>query len=79
MMSLHSLAVTYVYELPVGRKRRFGADMHPALDAVIGGWQMNAIFKVDSGLPLLFQAPDNVFSFTSWQFPNIKSRCIAHC
>ncbi len=69
----HSLAVTYVYELPVGRKRRFGGDMHPALDAVIGGWQMNAIFKIDSGLPLLFQAPDNVFSFTSWQFPNIKS------
>lgn len=68
----HSLAVTYVYELPVGRNRRFGKDMHPALDAVVGGWQMSAIFKVDSGLPLLFQAPDNVFSFTSWQFPNIK-------
>jgi hypothetical protein len=33
---------------------------------------MNAIYKYDSGLPLLFQAPDNVFSFTSWQFPNIK-------
>lgn len=69
----HSLAVTYVYELPFGKTRKFGADWHPAVDAVLGGWQMNAIFKVDSGLPLLFQAPDNVFSYTSWQFPNIKS------
>ncbi len=68
----HSLAVTYVYELPVGRNRKFGKDWHPAVDAVVGGWQMNAIYKYDSGLPLLFQAPDNVFSYSSWQFPNLK-------
>ncbi len=69
----HSLAVTYVYELPVGKGKKFGKDFHPVIDAVVGGWQMNAIYKYDSGLPLLFQAPDNVFSFTSWQFPNIKA------
>jgi len=69
----HSLAVTYVYELPFGKGRRYGQNLHPVVEAVAGGWQMNAIYKYDSGLPLLFQAPDNVFSYTSWQFPNIKS------
>lgn len=68
----HSLAVTYVYELPFGKTRKFGKNWHPVVDAVVGGWQMNAIYKYDSGLPLLFQAPDNVFSYSSWQFPNIK-------
>jgi hypothetical protein len=68
----HSLAVTYVYELPFGKTRKFGKNWHPVVDAIAGGWQMNAIYKYDSGLPLLFQAQDNVFSFSSWQFPNIK-------
>jgi hypothetical protein len=69
----HSLAVTYVYELPVGKGRKFGNDWHPVVNAVAGGWQMNAIFKMDSGLPLIFEAPNNSFSFASWQQPNIKS------
>jgi hypothetical protein len=68
----HSLAVTYVYELPFGKTRKYGKNWNSVVDAVAGGWQMNAIYKYDSGLPLLFQAPDNVFSYTSWQFPNIK-------
>ncbi len=68
----HSLAVTYVYELPFGKNRKYGKNLNPVVDAVAGGWQINAIYKYDSGLPLIFQAPDNVFSFTSWQFPNIK-------
>ncbi len=69
----HSLAITYVYELPVGKGRRFGKDLHPVVEAIAGGWQMNAIFKVDSGLPLIFEAPNNSFTFSSWQQPNIKS------
>jgi len=33
---------------------------------------MGAIWKIDSGLPLIFSAPNNVFNYNQWQFPNIK-------
>ncbi len=69
----HSFALTYVYEVPIGKGRKIAANAHPVVDAVIGGWQWSAIWKMDSGLPLLFSAPNNNFSFSAWQFPNVKS------
>jgi hypothetical protein len=67
-----SFALTYVYELPVGKGRKFGNQMHPVAEAFLGGWQMGAIWKIDSGLPLIFSAPNNLFNYSQWQFPNIK-------
>jgi hypothetical protein len=67
-----SFALTYVYELPVGKGRKFGSQMHPVAEAFLGGWQMGAIWKIDSGLPLIFSAPNNLFNYSQWQFPNIK-------
>jgi hypothetical protein len=47
------LQLSYVYELPVGRAKRFGTHMNPILDAVIGGWQTNGIVRIDNGRPIL--------------------------
>ncbi len=47
------LQVSYVYELPVGHGRRFGRDLHPVLDAILGGWQTNGIIRVDNGRPII--------------------------
>lgn len=69
----NSFALTYVYELPVGKGRKFGSQMNRALDAVVGGWQMSAIYKHDSGLPLIFSAPNNLFNYGGSQFPNTVS------
>lgn len=67
----HSLAVAAVYELPVGRGRHVGSNLHPVVDAMVGGWETAVKYTMASGLPLLFGAPNNSFSFSSWQFPNI--------
>lgn len=40
-----------VYELPYGRNRQFGSDIPKALDLLIGGWQINGIFRYQSGNP----------------------------
>ncbi|MBE7180990.1 MAG: TonB-dependent receptor, partial [Terriglobus roseus] len=40
-----------VYELPFGRNRRFGSHMNPALDAVLGGWQVSAVNTAQAGTP----------------------------
>jgi hypothetical protein len=46
------LQFSYVYQLPVGRGKQFGGSMNPVVDAVIGGWQTNGIWRFDNGMPL---------------------------
>jgi hypothetical protein len=43
---------TYVYQLPFGRGKQFGAKMNPVLDAIVGGWQTTGIWRFDDGQPL---------------------------
>lgn len=47
----HVFSFASVYEIPFGRGRTFGGDISRALDAVIGGWQLNGIFRAQSGNP----------------------------
>jgi Carboxypeptidase regulatory-like domain/TonB-dependent Receptor Plug Domain len=69
----NSFALNYVYQLPVGRGRKFGSKLHPALDALVGGWNSSAIWTIQSGLPLIFSAPVNEFNYSAWQFPNVSA------
>jgi hypothetical protein len=41
-----------LWELPVGKGRRFLSSMNPIADAVIGGWQTSVINSLWSGQPL---------------------------
>lgn len=45
----HVLSFGSVYDIPFGRGRTFGSDIPRALDAIIGGWQLNGIFRAASG------------------------------
>jgi hypothetical protein len=40
-----------VYELPLGRGRKFGSSMNRVLDAFVGGWQLAGNYRQTSGLP----------------------------
>lgn len=55
-----------VWELPVGRGRRWGSGMHPAADALIGGWQLTGINAAWTGQPvnLRFASPSPAFQVT---------------
>ena len=48
----HSLVANYIYELPVGRGRRFAGGMSRKADAVVGGWQVSGVSSFKSGFPL---------------------------
>ncbi len=50
----HRFVVTPVYELPVGRRRKWGSNMNRWLDAAVGGWQVQAIYQAQSGPALSF-------------------------
>jgi hypothetical protein len=47
----HNFIGSFVYDLPFGRGRTVGANWHPAVNAVLGGWQLGGILFVRSGEP----------------------------
>jgi hypothetical protein len=47
----HILNLTGVYELPFGRRKRFGAEWGPVLNAIAGGWSLNGFATSMSGEP----------------------------
>jgi Carboxypeptidase regulatory-like domain len=48
----HILSSYAVYELPIGRGKRFGHDMNGVANAVVGGWQVAPIVSIHTGFPL---------------------------
>ena len=50
----HRLTGSGIWEIPVGRKRHFGANMHPVLNFIAGGWQLSGLYQHQSGAPLGF-------------------------
>ena len=45
-----------MYELPVGKGRRFGPGMNAVADAVLGGWMLSGLGTWQSGSPLTVTA-----------------------
>ena len=41
-----------VYQVPFGKGRKFGSNWHPAIDALLGGWEINSINTANSGTPI---------------------------
>lgn len=50
----HSFKANWLYELPIGRGRRFGSGMDPWLDGFIGGWMFHGTGRIQSGRLLDF-------------------------
>ncbi|HEY3938064.1 MAG TPA: carboxypeptidase regulatory-like domain-containing protein [Bryobacteraceae bacterium] len=67
-----ALAVTMLYDLPVGRGKTFGSNMNRIADALVGGWQLSGLMTYQSGIPIYMTAPGNGFGF-AYNPPNISS------
>src|ERR1700682_3265949 len=50
----HSLTTSGVYELPIGKGRQFLSRAHGALNQVLGGWSVQAIYLLSTGAPITF-------------------------
>ena len=63
-----------VYELPVGKGRRFSSDMPAALNALFGGWSIGSILTRAMGRPynvINSGNPANTGTFTVMSRPNV--------
>ncbi|HYB93815.1 MAG TPA: carboxypeptidase regulatory-like domain-containing protein [Vicinamibacterales bacterium] len=45
----HAVKANFAIELPVGRDRHFGSGMHAALDAIVGGWSLDGVVRLQTG------------------------------
>jgi hypothetical protein len=53
----HRFTLSWVYQLPVGRGRKFGSDLHRILNAIVGGWQLNGTYEWQEGEPFQLNNP----------------------
>jgi hypothetical protein len=50
----HRLTGAAIYELPVGKGRKFMTSANPIVDGILGGWALSGLFTYNSGLYLRF-------------------------
>ena len=54
-----------VYDVPVGRGRKYFANMNPVADIFLGGWQLNGINTANTGEPInVFYTPSTANDVT---------------
>jgi hypothetical protein len=46
------LQFSYIFQLPFGKGRKWGGNWNPILNAFLGGWQTNGIWRFDNGQPI---------------------------
>ena len=68
---------TFLYDLPVGRGRKFGSNWNRGLDTVLGGWRFTGINTMNSGNPVnLTYSPSSDFSVSG--SPNYRPNLIGN-
>jgi hypothetical protein len=67
----HRLALSSLYELPVGRGRRWAVG-NPVCDHIVGGWTLGGILEVRSGAPYgVVENTNRLNAFSDSQRPNL--------
>ena len=56
----HSINANWVYELPLGKGKRFGVGGSKIAEAVLGGWQISGLWRWSTGYPF------DVYAFNNW-------------
>ncbi|MCX6593250.1 MAG: carboxypeptidase regulatory-like domain-containing protein [Acidobacteria bacterium] len=62
---------SYVYEIPVGRGRAFGASAPAWLNAAIGGWETTGIVTVQTGRPFTVTTSRDISNTGGNNRPNV--------
>ncbi|CAN5756041.1 hypothetical protein BH24ACI3_BH24ACI3_07030 [soil metagenome] len=68
----HVVNGTYVWELPIGRGRKFGKGISRALDFAIGGWQLAGTYNWGTGRPFTVYSGLNTVSNVNQSFANCE-------
>jgi hypothetical protein len=70
----HSFNGYVTYDLPFGRGRKFGGNMNKAVNAFVGGWQVNSIVSFRGGFPFTI---DNFEDSSQTHAAEPRANCVA--
>jgi len=73
----HRFVASFQAPLPFGQNRVFLSSARGAAAALLGGWQVNGIFSVQSGIPLGLTATNTSNSLGGGERPNSTGRSAA--
>ncbi len=74
----HVLNGYFVYELPFGHDRKFGAHWNRVVDTALGGWKLSGDGYLQSGRPITFFGGYNTFSGAVQTPASCLGSCNAH-
>jgi hypothetical protein len=75
----HRFVTSFVYQLPVGRGRRFLNNANRAVELAVGGWQVTGITTFQKGFPFSVLANDRFGLLTTFtQRTNLAAGCKAN-
>jgi hypothetical protein len=59
----HSFVLSYVYELPLGKGRKYGSGMNGIANAILGDWQTSGTLTLKEGFPLTITSSGNGLNY----------------
>jgi hypothetical protein len=68
----HQINSNYIWTLPFGRGKKFGASANKLTDELIGGWQLTGIVRWTSGFP--FIVDNGAYYPTNWDIEGWASQ-----
>jgi outer membrane receptor protein involved in Fe transport len=66
----HNFVASFVYDLPFGRGRAYGSQMHPVANAILGGWQLGGILFMRSGEPFSVTVSGDIANMGAANYAN---------
>jgi len=70
------LIVSYVLDLPFGKNKRFGSDVSPLANKVIGGWGVDGVTTFQNGFPINISSGGNGANYYGGGLrPNVVYGC----
>ena len=66
----HNFVASYIYELPIGRGKRFLAGAPAPVNAIIGGWRVSGVVRYLSGQPISFFGANGIPGLDNGIRPN---------
>ncbi|MFB3920557.1 MAG: carboxypeptidase regulatory-like domain-containing protein [Terriglobia bacterium] len=71
--------VGYLYQLPFGKGKRWGSGWNSVVNAILGGWQTNGIWRFDNGQPIHLGMSGGTSPDTyGGQLPNVTGKLIVN-
>jgi hypothetical protein len=71
----HNLTISFLYDLPFGKGKRFLGSLSGPTQAVLGGWQVNGVMLVHSGFALGETMSTSASGTSFGNRPNIVPGC----